>query len=150
VSDRVPEFVHCGDQPEHRFGVDGELVLAPAWVVEECVAPNDDVGRAVLLESAVGRSLALRPPRSQSTKVFSYCPVLGNAAGTSATITSAAALTLQGHAEQASRSTRLASSSTRKGHRQLGRRLLTRAISLMDTNQLSQLRTNTRHTRPPV
>ena len=27
MSDRVPEFVGCGGQPEHRFGVDRELVL---------------------------------------------------------------------------------------------------------------------------
>ncbi len=30
MSDRVPEFVECGGQPEHRFGVDRELVLVAA------------------------------------------------------------------------------------------------------------------------
>jgi len=30
MSDRVPEFVECGGQPEHLFGVDRELVLVAA------------------------------------------------------------------------------------------------------------------------
>lgn len=52
-SDRQPEFVECGGQLEQRHGVDGQLVVAPAKVLDERVPT--DLARAEL----DGRQLAV-------------------------------------------------------------------------------------------
>ena len=49
-SDGGSEFVECGGQPERRRGVDRELVVAAAEVLDEGVASDDNARRAMVLQ----------------------------------------------------------------------------------------------------
>ena len=51
-SDGGSEFVECGGQPEQRRGVDCELVVATAQVLDEGVAPDHHARRSIGLQPA--------------------------------------------------------------------------------------------------
>src|SRR4051794_28685910 len=61
ASDGWREFVECGGQPEHRCGVDGELVVVAAEVLNERVASDHHARSLVGLESAHGPEPCLQP-----------------------------------------------------------------------------------------
>src|SRR3954463_9952936 len=60
-SDGWPELRECGGQPERRCGVDGELVVALAEVLDEGVPSDHHARRPVGLESAHGPESGLQP-----------------------------------------------------------------------------------------
>lgn len=90
-SDREPEFVECGRQAEYRRGVDPQFVVATAQVLDEGMPSDDDARGPSVFSPRIGRSRALSWPWSHSHRLFWYCSVLWNAAGTSSSTTFAKA-----------------------------------------------------------
>ena len=86
-SDGGSELVECGGQQERWPGVDGQLVVATSQVLDEGVARITTLAVRWVLSPRIGRSRAFSRPWSHSTRLFSYWPVLCNAAGTSSSIT---------------------------------------------------------------
>ena len=61
---------------EQRRGIGSELLVAAAEVLNECLASDHHARHSMGLQPSHGLCLALSLPWSDSTRLFSYWPVL--------------------------------------------------------------------------